>query len=214
MRDAELLVAGVAGLARRAEALARRHGLAVELLDAGGGLGIPYADDEAPLDLAALGRGLRAELSTWLEREPLRAARLLLEPGRWLTGPAGAYICRVIRTKEREGRWIAVTDGGIHHLLRPRLVEQDQRVVVVGTAAGRPADARLDVVGPLCTGLDYLASGVRGPRPRPGDLLAVLDAGAYGFSKSMPYFLSHPIPAEIVVDRGAITVSRERIEPV
>lgn len=214
VRDAATLVAGVADLTRRAESIAARDGLDIELLDAGGGLGIPYADDEAPLDLAALGRGLRAELSTWLEREPLRAARLLLEPGRWLTGPAGAYVCRVIRTKERAGRWIAVTDGGIHHLLRPRLVDQDQRVVAVGAAAGRPVDARLDVVGPLCTGLDYLASGVHGPRPLPGDLLAVLDAGAYGFSESMPYFLSHPIPAEIVVDRGAVTVSRERIEPV
>ncbi len=74
-------------------------------------------------------------------------------------------------------------------------------------------EVELDLVGPLCTGIDYLASGVPSPRPVSGDLLAVLDAGAYGHSESMPLFLSHPIPAEIVVDDGAVSVSRERVEP-
>lgn len=212
--DAAVLVAGVARLAARAEALAARHGLSVDLLDAGGGLGIPYADDEAPLDLEALGAGLEAELATWAQRPALRDARLLLEPGRWLTGPAGVYLCRVVRTKEREGRLVAVTDGGIHHLLRPRLVGQDHRVVAVGAAAGRSAGAGgTDVVGPLCTGLDYLALRVPLPPVERGDLLAVLDAGAYGFSESMPFFLSHPIPAEVVVEDGRVTVSRPRTEP-
>ena len=71
----------------------------------------------------------------------------------------------------------------------------------------------MDVVGPLCTGLDILAADVPLPVPQPGDLFAVLDAGAYGFSESMPFFLSHPIPAEVVVDGGTVTVSRQRIEP-
>ena len=117
------------------------------------------------------------------------------------------------RTKPRGGRHIAIADGGIHHLLRPRLVGQDHRVRPVGAAATRQADAQLDVVGPLCTGIDMLASDVSGPAPRPGDLLAVLDAGAYGYSESMPLFLSHPIPAEVVVDDGVVGVSRERVEP-
>jgi diaminopimelate decarboxylase len=211
--DAAVLVAGVRRLAERAEALAARHGPAVELLDAGGGLGIPYADDEEPLDLDALGAGLAAEQATWAHRPALRGARLLLEPGRWLTGPAGAYLCRVVRTKEREGRLVAVTDGGIHHLLRPRLVGQDHRIVPVGQAATRAAREPTDVVGPLCTGLDYLALHAPLPRVRRGDLLAVLDAGAYGFSESMPFFLSHPIPAEVVLERGRVTVSRPRVEP-
>ncbi|MFV2062536.1 MAG: alanine racemase [Chloroflexota bacterium] len=211
--DASALVHGVVALALRAERIAARHGLEVELLDAGGGLGIPYVDQDAPLDLSKLGEGIRSELAGWAGRAPLRGARLLLEPGRWLTGPAGAYLCRVIRTKERGGRSIAITDGGIHHLLRPRLVSQDHRIVAVGAASSRTADASVDVVGPLCTGIDILASAVAAPAPRPGDLYAVLDAGAYGYSESMPFFLSHPIPAEILVQGGAITVSRERIEP-
>jgi len=211
--DAGALVGGVVDLAARAERLASRHGLVLELIDAGGGLGIPYADDDVELDLDALAQGLEQELATWASRDGLRRARLLLEPGRWLVGPAGAYVCRVTRTKPRQGRVIAVTDGGIHHLMRPRLVGQDHRVQPLGAASTRPIDARMDVVGPLCTGLDILASDVPAPVPQAGDLLAVLDAGAYGYSESMPLFLSHPIPAEIVVDGGQLTVSRERIEP-
>lgn len=211
--DAGILVAAAADLARRAEAIAARHDLAVAALDVGGGLGIAYADGEGALDLAVLGEGLASEMATWAGRPPLRQARLLIEPGRWLAGPAGAYLCGVIRTKERGGRVVAVSDGGIHHLLRPRLVGQDHRVVPVGEAAGRPCDAHVDLVGPLCTGLDILASDVVLPRPRAGDLLGVLDAGAYGYSESMPLFLSHPIPAEVVVDGGTVTVSRGRIDP-
>jgi diaminopimelate decarboxylase len=152
-------------------------------------------------------------MATWTDRAPLRNARLLLEPGRWLVGPAGAYLCRVTRTKSRGGRHIAISDGGIHHLLRPRLVGQDHRVIPAGAAAERASGARADVVGPLCTGLDILASDVPAPEPRTGDLYAVLDAGAYGYSESMPMFLSHPTPAEVVVDGGAVSVSRARVEP-
>jgi len=180
--DAGILAAAASDLAVRSERIATAHGLALELLDSGGGLGIPYAE-EPPLDIAALGEGLRAEISTWAGRAPLRDARLLLEPGRWLTGPAGAYLCRVTRTKSRGGRHIAITDGGIHHLLRPRLVGQDHRVIPVGATAERATETRVDVVGPLCTGIDILASDVPAPRPRSGDLYAVLDAGAYGYSE-------------------------------
>ncbi len=211
--EAAVLVEGVADLARRTERIAERHGLELTLLDAGGGLGVPYAAGEADLDLAALGEGIGRELDTWSTRPALRGARLLLEPGRWLAAPAGVYLCRVVRTKVRGGRSVAVSDGGIHHLLRPRLVGQDHRVLPVGSAAERSSDARVDLVGPLCTGIDILASDLRAPAPRAGDLFAVLDAGAYGYSESMPLFLSHPMPAEIVVDRGSVRVSRSRREP-
>jgi diaminopimelate decarboxylase len=211
--DAAVLVEGASDLARRAERIAERYSLPIGLLDAGGGLGIPYAAGEGPLDIGLLGAGLAREVTSWAGRPALRQTRLLLEPGRWLAGPAGAYLCRVIRTKPRGGRSVAISDGGIHHLLRPRLVGQDHRLVAVGAAASRPVDTRVDLVGPLCTGLDYLAADVAAPAPRAGDLFAVLDAGAYGYSESMPLFLSHPLPAEVVVDEGTITVSRERVEP-
>ncbi len=212
--DASTLVDGVRRLAVVAEAVAARHGLDHRLLDGGGGLGIPYADDEAPLDLAALCDGLAAELATWRQRPGLANARLLLEPGRFPLGPAGAYVVRVIRTKRRDGRQVAIVDGGVHQLARPALIGTSQRVVAVGTSAARlPVEDVTDVVGPLCTGLDVLATGVRLPALRAGDLLAVLDAGAYGFTESMPYFLSHPQPAEVVALRGRAGAARLRRDP-
>lgn len=213
VRDADQLAEHISWLASRAEGLATRHGLRSRLLDAGGGLGIPYADDQEPLDVVRLGHAIASELATWSDRPTLQGARLLLEPGRFLVGPAGAYLMRVVRTKQRGGRTMAVTDGGIHHVLRPALVGDPHRIVAVGKAAGRGALLPASVVGPLCTGLDQLSGAVGLPSPRPGDLLAMLDVGAYGFTESMPLFLSQPIPAEVAVSRGVARVARLRQEP-
>lgn len=213
VRDAERIVDAVRGLAARAETVAARHGLHLRTLDAGGGLGIPYADEEEPLDLRVLAAGLAEETATWAGRTGLADAHLLFEPGRFISGPAGAYLMRVVRTKKRSGRTIAVMDGGIHHLMRPALIGEQQRTVAVGDAAGRPTDARADIVGPLCTGLDVLAVDVPLPEPRTGDLLAVLDTGAYGFTESMPLFLSHPIPAEVAIRDGRVVATRPRVAP-
>ena len=213
VRDADRLLDGIRWVAAQAQDVAQRHGQRFRLLDAGGGLGIPYADDETPLDLHRLGQGIAAELATWSALPGLADARLLLEPGRFLVGPAGAYLTRVVRTKSRGGRTMAITDGGIHHLLRPALVGEAQRIVAVGDAARRTDHTPSSVVGPLCTGLDVLAVEVNLPDPRTGDLLAVLDAGAYGFTESMPLFLSHPVPAEVSVSEGIARVARVRQEP-
>jgi diaminopimelate decarboxylase len=85
--------------------------------------------------------------------------------------------------------------------------------VGVGAAAERGVLTPASVVGPLCTGIDQLHGAVELPDPRTGDLLAVLDVGAYGFTESMPLFLSHPVPAEIAVSRGVARVARLRQEP-
>ena len=209
--DADIWVDGIRRLADRAEEVARRHGVAIALLDGGGGLGIPYGSGERPLDMDRLSAGLAVEVASWALRDGLSATRLLIEPGRFLAGPVGAYLVRVIRTKRRGERTIAVADGGIHHLARPALIGTAQRVVACGAAASRPTDAQVDVVGPLCTGLDVLASGVALPEPGRSDVLAILDAGAYGFSESMPYFLSHPQPAEVVVRDGRASLARPRV---
>jgi diaminopimelate decarboxylase len=107
-----------------------------------------------------------------------------------------------------------ILDGGIHHLLRPALVGQEHRVRRLGgggEASGRFAP--ITVAGPLCSGLDVLATEVMLVAPDPGDLVAVLDVGAYGFSEAMPFFLSHPVPAEVAVRRGQAALLRPRLEP-
>jgi diaminopimelate decarboxylase len=108
---------------------------------------------------------------------------------------------------------VVILDGGVHHLLRPVLVGQEHRIRVLG-ARGRARRAwPVTVAGPLCSGLDVLAASTALPLPDVGDLVAVLDAGAYGFTESMPFFLSHPIPAEVAIRRGRAELIRPRQDP-
>ncbi len=180
--------------------LARRSDVALRLVDLGGGFGIPYEPGEKPLDVAALKRGL-SRIAAEIEREALfRQTRFLFEPGRYLTAPAGVYVCRVLDVK-RDGRsstFHALVDGGIHHLLRPALVGRHP-VRGIPRRRRRRTAGPVTIGGPLCTSLDVLAEREFLPTPEPGDLVAFSNAGAYGYTESMPLFLSHPWAGEIGV---------------
>jgi diaminopimelate decarboxylase len=186
----------------------------LRLVDAGGGLGIPYEAHEESLDLVGLGRRL-AILAASLGADPATAeTRVLLEPGRFLVGPAGAYLARVVDRKSLDGRHVVILDGGIHHLLRPALVGQEHRVRRIGGPTRSPGGFMpVTIAGPLCSGLDVLATETVLQPPDVGDLVAVLDVGAYGFTESMPFFLSHPIPAEVALRGGEVSLLRPRVEP-
>ena len=211
--DADRLADHVAELVDVARAVAARAGVRLRLVDAGGGLGIPYGDQEAPLDLTRLSGRLTELRRRWDGDPALAEMEVLLEPGRFLVGPAGAYLARVTDVKGTAEEPVAILDGGIHHLLRPALVGQEQRLAVLAPdAAARPIVPTL-VAGPLCTGLDVFGHEARLPRPEVGDLVAVLDAGAYGFTESMPFFLSHPSAAEVAVKGGQARLLRPRMSP-
>lgn len=214
LRDAGALVEHVGATVAFAAEVTAAAGVPLRLVDAGGGLGIPYDDASAPLDLERLGDGLEALAGRWAADDRLRELTVLLEPGRFLVGPAGVYVTRVIDVKRLEGRAVAIVDGGIHHVVRPALVRQPHRLVRVGRPDPRvDLDAVAAVAGPLCTGLDILSPGAPLGEVRPGDLLAVLDVGAYGFTESMPLFLSRATPAEIVLRHGRAFLARPPIEP-
>jgi diaminopimelate decarboxylase len=215
--DAAGLVDHVATTVATARRLAREVGISLRLVDAGGGLGIPYEPHQDSLDLVRLGTGLRAITADWPADPVLRAARLLLEPGRFLVGPAGAYLSRVVDRKTVDGSVVAILDGGVHHLLRPALVGQEHRVRSFGRSGDGAGNGRLQpvtVAGPLCSGLDVFSQAAVMSPPEVGDLVAILDVGAYGFTESMPLFLSHPIPAEVAVRGGRAALIRPRLEPV
>ncbi len=212
--EATALVAHVAATVRAASELARVAGTSVRLVDAGGGLGIPYEAHEESLDLVGLGHGLASLTAGWASDPRLDQARLLLEPGRFLVGPAGAYVARVVDVKTVDGSTVAILDGGVHHVLRPALVGQEHRIRSL--SRGESGSARLGAVtvaGPLCSGLDVFSQHAVMATPEVGDLLAVLDVGAYGFTESMPLFLSHPVPAEVAVRDGHAALIRPRQEP-
>ena len=211
--DADALLGAVRETIGIASRVAGRIGQRIQLIDLGGGLGIPYRHDESPLDLERLAAGLRTLLGDLDRDAGLAGASLLLEPGRFLVGPAGAYLVRVIDVKETDAGRVATVDGGVHHLLRPALVGQAHRIRLISPPRGHEGAEPVTIGGPLCTALDVLAKGVHLPRVMPGDLLAIGDAGAYGFTESMPLFLSHPIPAEVVIEDGIARLARRRLDP-
>ena len=214
--DASALLDHVAATVRTARRLALAAGTVLRLIDAGGGLGIPYEAHEESLDLRRLGAGLAEITAGWADDPLLADARLLLEPGRFLVGSAGAYVARVVDRKTVDGAIVVILDGGVHHVLRPALVGQEHRVRALGSRPDAPGTGRVQpvtVAGPLCSGLDVFSQSAVMSPPEVGDLVAILDVGAYGFTESMPLFLSHPIPAEVAIRGGHAALIRPRMEP-
>jgi diaminopimelate decarboxylase len=214
--DAGDLLGHVGATIRTARRLALSVGTPLRLVDVGGGLGIPYEPHEESLDLRRLGRGLAELTAGWPDDPLLVDTRLLLEPGRFLVGSAGAYVARVVDRKTVAGSPVVILDGGVHHALRPALVGQEHRIRGVGARADAAANGRVaavTVAGPLCSGLDVFSHAAVMRPPEVGELVAVLDVGAYGFTESMPMFLSHPVPAESAIRDGRAALIRPRQDP-
>ena len=173
----------------------------VRVLNVGGGFGIPYFPGEKPLDLAAIGESLHA-LVTRAKRD-LPHARLIVELGRYLVGEAGLYVSRVIDRKVSRGHVFLIVDGGLHHHLAASgnfgQVLRKNYPVVIGNKVRGASREIASVVGPLCTPLDLLAERMDLAVAEPGDLVAVLQSGAYGVSASPTGFLSHPRPLEVLI---------------
>jgi diaminopimelate decarboxylase len=173
----------------------------VRILNIGGGFGIPYFPGERPLELALIGENLRA-----LEGElrgSLPEARLVIELGRYLVGEAGVYVCRVLDRKISRGQVFLVTDGGLHHHLAAsgnfgQVLRKNYPVLIANRVRGTQRELA-SVVGPLCTPLDLLADRAELAVADPGDLVAVLQSGAYGLTASPTAFLGHPPPVELLV---------------
>jgi diaminopimelate decarboxylase len=212
--DARLLVENTRRVLSLALSLSEKYSVPLRSIDFGGGFGVPYADSEQPLDLGILRKGL-AGIAKWAAGESrFRGTRLVFEPGRFLVAESGTYAAKVLGTKKSRGIDYVLVDGGVHHFLRPLLLGTPHRVrLVPGRIGGRPRPASrsqksLVLAGPLCTSLDILHPAARLPLPVRGDLLAFENAGAYGFTESMPLFLSHEWPAEVGVRKGRLTPLR------
>ncbi|GGX90197.1 pyridoxal-dependent decarboxylase, exosortase A system-associated [Massilia dura] len=174
---------------------------APRILNIGGGFGIPYFPGEERLDLAAVGTNLHAVMED--VRPRLQGAQVVIELGRYLVGEAGVYVCRIVDRKESRGSVYLVTDGGLHHHLSAsgnfgQVIRKNYPVVIGNRVQGGERE-KASVVGPLCTPLDVLADGMDLARAQPGDLVAVLQSGAYGVSASPAGFLSHPAAPEVLV---------------
>jgi diaminopimelate decarboxylase len=173
----------------------------LETLNIGGGFGIPYFPGERPLDLAPVGDALEGLLRD--ARSRLGATEVICELGRYLVGEAGIYVCTVIDKKVSRGRTYLVTNGGLHHHLAAsgnfgQVIRKNYPLVIGHRVAGEPRE-EVSVVGPLCTPLDVLGERMNLGRAEIGDLVVVLQSGAYGYSASPHGFLGHPPPLEALV---------------
>ncbi len=185
-------------LAELARALGK-DGFALETLDIGGGIGIA-----APGEKALIPEDYAAGVLPHLRELPLT---ILIEPGRAIVGPAGILLTRVLYLKENQGRRFVVTDAGMNDFLRPALYEAIHGIEPVARATGEPITA--DIVGPICESSDFFAQDAILRRPEEGDLLAIRDAGAYGFAMSSNYNF-RPRAAEVLVEDGSYRIVRRR----
>ncbi|MBS1821225.1 MAG: diaminopimelate decarboxylase [Acidobacteria bacterium] len=181
----------------------RRDGHNIRYIDAGGGLGIDYSD--APFDAAHQVERYAAALAKGLANEQ---AHLLLEPGRFLVAQAGALLTRVLVTKKNGAKTFVITDAAMNDLIRPALYHAHHEIVPVRQPTGK-ATITADIVGPVCESGDFFARDRAIANVKPGDLVALLDAGAYGMTQASNYN-SRPRAAEVLVDGTKTTLIRRR----
>jgi diaminopimelate decarboxylase len=179
----------------------RTDGLPVSVIDCGGGLGIPYRGEPAPLPAAFAGaiRGALHNLDV----------RVVVEPGRWLVGPAGVLLASVILVKHAQESRFIVLDAAMNDLIRPAMYDAWHGIVPVSAIDAVAPTAPADVVGPVCEAGDTFARERMLPPLAPGARVAILDAGAYGSVMSSAYN-ARTVAAEVMVDGSNWSVIRER----
>jgi diaminopimelate decarboxylase len=177
----------------------RKKGMEIQYLDLGGGLGITYEDEEPPHPIEYA--------STILEEIRGFGCTLILEPGRVIVGNAGILVSKVLYTKENEEKRFVIVDAGMNDLVRPSYYGSYHQILPVKEETREEIVA--DVVGPICESSDFLAKGRKIPNLLSGELIAIMSAGAYGFSMSTNYN-SRPRIAEVLVRDDQMFVIRQR----
>ncbi|MFL6009027.1 MAG: alanine racemase [Rubrobacteraceae bacterium] len=178
----------------------------LEMIDFGGGFGVPYFEKMSEFDLERFGEGFRELLSTYRSDPRLEGCRFLFELGRYLVADAGVYVTRAVDVKRTRGKTFVVTDGGMNHHLTAtgnmgQVFRKSYPLLNLTRMGGVPEEG-VAVAGPCCTPLDMFGSNIPLADPEVGDLIGVFYSGAYGFSASNLGFLSHPAPAEVLLWQG------------
>jgi diaminopimelate decarboxylase len=176
-----------------------KEGAQIRYLDLGGGLGIQYSDETPPQPeeyARAIIEGLEG-----------LAVTLILEPGRVIVGNAGILVTEVLYVKDNDTKKFIIVDAGMNDLIRPALYGSYQAIRPVDETKAEKIVA--DIVGPICESGDFFAKDREIARPQRGDLLAVMSAGAYGFTMASNYN-SHPKAPEVLVDGDKFYVVRKR----
>jgi len=205
IRSAEPFGAAMKRVSKLVEQL-KRDGIDIKAIDAGGGLGIDY---HAAAETASAGPAAKVQEYSAAIGEALAGfdGRLLLEPGRFLVAQAGALVARVLQVKRNGKKTFVITDAAMNDLIRPALYQAYHEIVPVKPRRGRMRP--VDVVGPVCETGDFFARDRMLKPIEAGDLVALLDAGAYGMAQSSNYN-SRVRPAEVLVEGNRYRLIRRR----
>ncbi len=176
-----------------------------EYIDIGGGFGIPYSDEDVELDIETTVRLISEVFFDFCDKFDLGYPELKIEPGRYLVGNAGFILSRVTGIKRGYKKFVGL-DAGMNVLIRPALYGATHRIKVYGRDG---AVQMAQICGPICENSDILGKNVPLPEVEEGDIVIILDAGAYGFSMASNYN-GRPLPAEILVDGTSVKLIRKR----
>jgi diaminopimelate decarboxylase len=184
-RDADFFVETGEMLFELAIALHDEVGITLEFVNLGGGIGIPYRPEDAPVDLNRIGEGVRQKYETMIARTDLHPLKVLMENGRMITGPSGYLVTKAIHEKNIYKNYVGV-DACMANLMRPGMYGAYHHITVLGKEDA-PHDQIYDVVGSLCENNDKFAIDRALPQIKNGDLLVIHGAGAHGHSMGFQY---------------------------
>jgi diaminopimelate decarboxylase len=176
-----------------------------EYIDIGGGLGIPYTEEEKELDLDFTAKLVSEVFFEYIKKYGFNVPELILEPGRYLVGNAGYLIAKVTGVKNGYKKFVGI-DAGMNCLIRPALYGATHRISVYGK---NNYYQLVNICGQICENSDIIAKNLPAPEIQEGDILIIRDAGAYGFSMSSNYN-GRPRPAEILVNQQGLHLIRRR----
>jgi len=188
--------------------ISRELGLDFEFVDVGGGFGVPYRPDESPLDIEKLGLRVSELFKEFVETMKVGDPYLMVEPGRFVVCDSTVLLGRVHHIKQVGSKIFVGTDIGMNTLLRPALYGAYHHIYVANKPLSKP-ESTVTVCGQVCENTDILAKDRSLPRLEIGDVIAVMNTGAYGYSMSSQYN-SRPRPTEILVNDGQAETIRER----
>jgi diaminopimelate decarboxylase len=206
--DAKPIVAALDKLLAIAKRAHEQTGVDFEFIDVGGGIGIPYKPEDKPLDLQVYSDKMLTLFKEKTKQYGLGEPTLHVEPGRYLVADASILLTTVNTVKTTPYRKFVGVDAGFNTLIRPAMYGSYHPIVVANKLVATEEE-KYDIAGPICESGDLLAKDRRLPRVDEGDLLAVLNAGAYGFSMSSQYN-ARPRAAEVLVREGKVKLVRER----
>jgi len=178
-------------------------GIPLKVIDLGGGLGIPYSESDEEINFEEIRRLLKKI------RADNGIEEIWLELGRYMVGQYGYYLSKVIDRKHVRGKDLLVLQGGINHMARPTLTNQTFPCEMLRSS--RSELSEFQIHGPLCTALDELGTYQLPADITVGDWLCFSSSGAYGFTESMPFFLCHDLPAEIIFKNAVSEIKRKSV---